>query len=72
MCMCIAGEDYRGLSSVVTLPAGNNYHIVEIPFLDDVIYEGDEHFLVEVSSTDVNVFISTSAMNVTIKENDSK
>lgn len=56
----------------MTLPAGNKYHIVEIPFNDDVIYEGDEHFFVKVSSTDANVIISTSTVNVTIREDDSK
>lgn len=57
---------------LVRIPAGENHVTVVIPIIDDVIVEKNEYFLVELSTTDSNVFISTPIANVTIEEDDSK
>ena len=57
---------------LVRIPAGENHVTVVIPIIDDVIVEKNEYFLVELSTTDSNVFISTPIANVTLEEDDSK
>ena len=68
----IAGVDYMKERVLVRIPAGENHVTVVIPIIDDVIVEKNEYFLVELSTTDSNVFISTPIANVTLEEDDSK
>ena len=56
----------------MTIPAGDIDYIIEVALLDDIIVEGDEHFVVHLSTTDSNIVISTATATVTIQEDDSK
>ena len=56
----------------MNIPAGDTNYIVEVPFVDDIIVEGDEHFDVRLSTTDSSLLISTMTATVTIQEDDSK
>ena len=56
----------------VHIPAGKAVSTLEVPLIDDVIVEGNEHFSVHLSTADSGLAISTSAANVTIREDDSK
>ena len=69
---CSAGEDYIEQRVNVNIPAGDTNYIVEIPFVDDIIVEGAEYFVVHLSTTDSSLVISTTTATVTIQEDDSK
>ena len=56
----------------MSIPAGEDEVTVAIPIIDDVIVERNEYFLVELSTSDTSVLISTPITNVTIEEDDSK
>ena len=56
----------------LTIPAGENEVSIEIEILDNGIVEGDEYFLVGLSTTDASLTVATSSANVTILEDDSK
>ena len=64
--------DYLEERLSVNIPAGEDEVTVAIPIIDDVIVERNEYFLVELSTSDTSVLISTPITNVTIEEDDSK
>ena len=68
----IAGEDYTAQTVDVHIPAGKAVSTLEVPLIDDVIVEGNEDFSVHLSTADSGLAVSTSAANVTIREDDSK
>ena len=67
-----AGADYVEERLTLTFPAGETTDVVEIEIIDDIIVEGDEYFLIHMTTEDAGVTIATAYANVTLIEDDSK
>ncbi len=66
-----AGQDYTGKSEIFTIPGGSTSGVIEIPIIDDNIYEGaDESFTVTLSSPQ-RATLGQSKTTVYILDNDS-
>lgn len=67
-----AGMDYTSVAVMLTFSVSNNdgyTQCVNIPLLDDVIFEMNEHFYVRISS-EVDVVIHRASAPVHIIDND--
>ena len=67
-------DDYTGVTTVVTFPAGQTTQTVDVPTIDDNDSEGTESFtatLSNASPSDV-VFITEDTATINITDNDSK
>jgi hypothetical protein len=63
------GADYSGVSGTATVLAGDTTTTVDVPVLDDNIYEGDETFSLDLSNA-VNGSIGTASGTATISDDD--
>lgn len=65
------GLDYTGFSNILaTITAGQTCTTVNVPILDDNIYEGNETFNVNISNPSSNATISDGTAVVTIVDNE--
>jgi hypothetical protein len=63
------GADYTGQSGTATILAGDTSATVDVPVLDDDIYEGDETFSLDLSNQ-VNGVLGTASGTGTIQDDD--
>lgn len=63
------GADYSGVSGTATILAGDTTATVDVPVLDDNIYEGDETFSLDLSNA-VNGSLGTPSGTATISDDD--
>ena len=64
-----AGADYTAKSGTAVIPAGSTSTTVDVPLLDDSMYEGDETLNIDLSGA-VNGSISDAQGQGTISEDD--
>ena len=64
-----AGSDYTTITNNLTIPAGQTSGTINVPILDDAIYEGDETLFMNLSAVS-GVAIADSQGTGTIVEND--
>ena len=64
-----AGSDYTSVTNTLTIPAGQTSGTINVPILDDAIYEGDETLFMNLSAVS-GVAIADSQGTGTIVEND--
>ncbi len=65
-----ASNDYEALSKAVIFTEGEISKSVSVSITDDVNYEGDESFLVQLSSLSEDVVVSGKSAEIRIEEND--
>ncbi len=65
------GADYTGVSGTATILAGNTTTTVDVPLLDDSVYEGDETLNLDLSGA-VHGVVSDAQGQGTIAEDDPK
>ena len=63
------GADYTGVSGTATILAGDTTATVDVPVLDDSIYEGDETFSLDLSNA-ANGTLGTPSGTATIADDD--
>jgi hypothetical protein len=63
-----AGADYTATTGTLTFAAGETVTRITVPIVDDTAYEGDETFIVTVTSSDRQTTLDTAT--VTIVDND--
>ncbi|MEM1228970.1 MAG: Calx-beta domain-containing protein, partial [Pseudomonadota bacterium] len=54
----VAGEDYTGVTTMVTIPANTDSVNVSVPISSDGVFEGDENFTVELSNPSGSVALA--------------
>src|SRR4029079_7416564 len=64
-----AGSDYTSVTNTLTIPAGQTSGTINVPILDDAIYEGDETLFMNLSAVS-GVAIADRQGRGTIVEND--
>ncbi len=64
-----AGADYTTTSGTLTFPPGQSLRTIPVPVLGDVLFEGDEAFVVNLSNPQ-NATLLDAQGQVTIEEND--
>ncbi|BCM94044.1 hypothetical protein IAD21_05940 [Abditibacteriota bacterium] len=65
------GQDYRAVNTVVTFPAGETTASVNIPILDDTVFEGDENVSLSINTPSNNAILgSQTTATLTITDND--
>ena len=64
-----AGSDYSGVANNLTIPAGQTSGTINVPILDDTIYEGNETLFMNLSAVS-GVAIGDNQGTGTIVEND--
>ena len=72
--MGIDPDDYTGVTTVITFPAGQTVQMIDVATIDDGDSEGTESFtatLSNASPSDV-VFITQDTATVNIADNDGK
>ncbi|MEY2508152.1 MAG: hypothetical protein QOH01_2481 [Verrucomicrobiota bacterium] len=66
-----AGQDYTGGAGTLTFNSGETSKTISVPITDDAFVEGDENFIVTLSSPSFGATIGTpSTATVTIVDND--
>jgi hypothetical protein len=66
-----AGEDYQLTSGILTFSDGETSRIIEVALLDDIIFEGEETFTVELSNVQGGAVLGgISSAQVVINEDD--
>ena len=65
-----AGSDYTSVTNNLTIPAGQTSGTINVPILDDAIYEGDETVFTMNLSAVSGVAIADNQGTGTIVEND--
>ena len=71
----LAGSDYVAFSSAETFTSGSNNgatKCVAVTILDDIALEGNQNFTLALTTADLNVLIETSALTISIVDEDSK
>jgi hypothetical protein len=67
----IAGEDYQFTTSTIVFADGETSQVIEVPLMDDLDYEGNETFNVELNNIQGGAVLgSSNTAQVTILEND--
>ncbi|MGH9155753.1 MAG: Calx-beta domain-containing protein, partial [Acidimicrobiales bacterium] len=66
-----AGADYQSRSGLLSIPPGALSATISVPILDDTLFEGDETFLIKLSSP-VGATIADAQGAGTIRDNDPK
>ena len=66
----LSGSDYTTTNTVVTIPAGQTCTVVNIPIVNDNVYEGTETFNVTLTSPSSNATIADPTGTVTILDNE--
>ncbi|MFV8258201.1 Calx-beta domain-containing protein [Bdellovibrio bacteriovorus] len=62
--------DFTISAGTIVLPSGSTMVTLNLPVLDDAIYEDNEDFVLSFSSDDSEVSISPSALDLTVQDNE--
>ena len=69
----VAGEDYTSVSQMVIKADGRTEQLLNIPILDDTVYEGDETFTIAIDTANLPAGVTagaTTSAPVTIVDDD--
>ncbi|HEX9639417.1 MAG TPA: Calx-beta domain-containing protein, partial [Acidobacteriota bacterium] len=65
-----AGGDYTSTSGTLSIPPGQTWGVVSTPVLGDALYEADEFFWIDFSSSGLADFVDPSALGVIFNDDD--
>ena len=65
----LAGVDYASQSGTLTIPAGETSATIQIPIINDAVYEGEKQFTVSIRNP-VNATLGTAVATVTLTDDD--
>lgn len=68
--MFAAGQDYIARPISFTLTERNFDFIISVPIIDDYVYELDEKFYVNITTTDSNVIIVRHSVAINIQDDE--